>query len=270
MKGFLATTAMVLVAGTPLLADTTLNADAEANVETNAEIAAESAETSIEEGVASTANAAEEMADEGAQMASDAANAIEEAGEDAVETAEELGNDAANTVDGLANDASQTADMIDDTDGEIDVELQAETKMADAHDANASAEMDYSNDIFLGSETMASGAFSASTLIGKSVYTTEVDYAGEATAEADADWNNIGEVSDILLGADGKMQSVILDIGGFLGLGEHTVAVNLDKLSLVADADDAGEYFVVVQSTKDELMAAPEFEIDAVGEATMN
>ena len=40
----------------------------------------------------------------------------------------------------------------------------------------------------------------------------------------------IGDINDIILDKTGKVENVILGVGGFLGMGEHYVAVAYDKL----------------------------------------
>ncbi len=154
------------------------------------------------------------------------------------------------------------------TDGEMKAgtEMKSEAKTGmDKADHNAMSNATFADQSMM-SETPA---LLTSDLIGKYVYTAETEIEmNAAMAEADTDWNNIGEVKDVVMSADGKAQSILLDIGGFLGLGEHTVAVNLGKLALVADSDNAGDYFVVVNATKEQLEAAPEFDMDKVGDWT--
>ena len=43
----------------------------------------------------------------------------------------------------------------------------------------------------------------------------------------------IGDVNDVIVDRSGKVTNVILGVGGFLGLGEHYVAVAFDKLTWV-------------------------------------
>jgi sporulation protein YlmC with PRC-barrel domain len=43
----------------------------------------------------------------------------------------------------------------------------------------------------------------------------------------------IGDVNDVILDKSGKAENVILGVGGFLGMGEHLVAVPFDKLKWV-------------------------------------
>ena len=46
----------------------------------------------------------------------------------------------------------------------------------------------------------------------------------------DSNNNKIGEVMDVLLDKSGKVTSLIIGVGGFLGLGEKNVAVDYDYL----------------------------------------
>jgi sporulation protein YlmC with PRC-barrel domain len=60
------------------------------------------------------------------------------------------------------------------------------------------------------------GEWRASKLVGVNVYN-------------DAN-EKIGDINDVILDKAGKVENVILGVGGFLGLGEHYVAVAYDKL----------------------------------------
>jgi len=65
--------------------------------------------------------------------------------------------------------------------------------------------------------------------------------------------DNIGEISDIVLSQDGKVDAVIIDVGGFLGIGEKPVAVGFDKLSFMTDKD--GSKYLYTTFTKEQLDA---------------
>lgn len=119
---------------------------------------------------------------------------------------------------------------------------------------------------FLDSAKIESNAdLRASRLIGMSVYTTEAEVEGEAMADAGTDWDRIGEISDVILSRSGDMEAVLLDIGGFLGIGERTVAVTLSELKLVSDSDDADDFFVVLNTDRASIENAPEFDTDVIG-----
>jgi PRC-barrel domain len=67
----------------------------------------------------------------------------------------------------------------------------------------------------------------------------------------------IGSISDLLLSKDGKsVEGFVIGVGGFLGIGEKSVALKFDRLKL-ADADGRLELSMDVK--KEELANAPTF-----------
>ena len=71
------------------------------------------------------------------------------------------------------------------------------------------------------------------------------------------DGANIGEVEDILVKSDGKIEGLVVGVGGFLGLGEKNVALRMDQFKVMPEAD--GRARINVSATEDELRNAPEF-----------
>ncbi len=43
----------------------------------------------------------------------------------------------------------------------------------------------------------------------------------------------LGDISEILLDKTGKVNAVVIGVGGFLGVGQHDIAVSMDKLKFV-------------------------------------
>jgi sporulation protein YlmC with PRC-barrel domain len=86
----------------------------------------------------------------------------------------------------------------------------------------------------------------ASNIMGESVYNGTDDNA-----------ENVGDVNDIVLDKDGKAQSLIVGVGGFLGVGERNVAIEFSKISW---AERNGDRWVVYPATRDQLAALPEFD----------
>lgn len=82
-------------------------------------------------------------------------------------------------------------------------------------------------------------------------------YVDPYTAEADMD--DIGEVEDIALGSDGQMKGLIVDVGGFLGIGEHRVLLAPDQFRVFRQEGWGEDYKVVSRLTKEQLEALPEF-----------
>jgi hypothetical protein len=111
----------------------------------------------------------------------------------------------------------------------------------------------------------------ASDFIGKRVYVTEADTTGldaTAIAQANADWEDAGEINDLIISLTGDAEAVLVDFGGFLGIGEKTVALSLNDLTLVPDSNSPDDYFIVFHGTKAELEGAPAFDPEMVFEAT--
>jgi sporulation protein YlmC with PRC-barrel domain len=72
--------------------------------------------------------------------------------------------------------------------------------------------------------------------------------------------NKIGEVSDVLLDKSGKVTSLIIGVGGFLGAGEKDVAVPFDAVKVTENNNK--KWTLVMNTTKDELKNAPGFKYD--------
>lgn len=64
--------------------------------------------------------------------------------------------------------------------------------------------------------TKSSGEWRGSKLLGIAVYNQGNE--------------KIGDINDIILERSGRVSKVVLGVGGFLGVGEHYVAVGFDKL----------------------------------------
>jgi sporulation protein YlmC with PRC-barrel domain len=67
---------------------------------------------------------------------------------------------------------------------------------------------------------------------------------------------SIGAIEDVILDNDGKVVSVLISVGGFLGLGEKRVAVAFKDL-LISRAED-GDPVVKVTLSKQSLETAPD------------
>ena len=86
------------------------------------------------------------------------------------------------------------------------------------------------------------GGYAADDLIGKTV--------------VGPDGDEIAEVEDLLIGPDDKVQHVLVDVGGFLGIGGKTVALSIEDLQV---AQGSGEE-LVTNMTEDEISALPALE----------
>ncbi len=107
----------------------------------------------------------------------------------------------------------------------------------------------------------AAGLWRASKLHGIDVYNQQNE--------------KIGDIDDVLMDKDGKAKLAVLGVGGFLGMGEHNVAVNFSDLKFSdqpvksntsgsnasTDSSVKKNYpdHAVFNATKDQLKAMPEF-----------
>ena len=64
----------------------------------------------------------------------------------------------------------------------------------------------------------------------------------------------VGEINDLIVTPNKALSYAIVGVGGFLGIGEHEIAVPVDKLK-----QQQGK-FVLPGATKEALKAAPKFE----------
>jgi sporulation protein YlmC with PRC-barrel domain len=76
--------------------------------------------------------------------------------------------------------------------------------------------------------------------------------------------NKIGEITDVIVGHDGKIEGFIMSVGGFLGVGEKNVAVPFDA---VASTQRNGNLRLTMNTTKDQLEKAPAFRYDTFAQA---
>jgi hypothetical protein len=98
-----------------------------------------------------------------------------------------------------------------------------------------------------GAVTVAeAGTISAADLISAAVY--------------GSDDSNLGNISDVLMTKEGNIDVIIVDVGGFLGIGAKPVAIGFDALDL--GTDDTGNLVVHTSFTKEQLDAAPQYDKD--------
>lgn len=102
----------------------------------------------------------------------------------------------------------------------------------------------------------------ASDFIGMRVYASEAALDANAANGVQDGWEDIGEINDVILSRDGNVDAVLVDVGGFLGMGERQVAVDMSSIRFVADdatAEDLSDYFLVTNATRVLVEEAPEY-----------
>jgi len=90
---------------------------------------------------------------------------------------------------------------------------------------------------------------------GGMVYATETEMKtliGQDIRNATGD--TVGEVESVYVDKNGKISSVIVGVGGFLGVGEREVAINWSDITVSNDGKT-----VTTPLTKDQLKAMPAY-----------
>lgn len=90
------------------------------------------------------------------------------------------------------------------------------------------------------------------------VYTTNEAHDEGSWMEArydavGSDWNEIGEIEDVILDRDGKMIGVVAEVGGFLDIADKHVMLAMEDMKLVPMGDD--DYAVVTRLSEEDLEA---------------
>jgi sporulation protein YlmC with PRC-barrel domain len=88
---------------------------------------------------------------------------------------------------------------------------------------------------------------SAAELLGARVFSPEEE--------------NIGEVGDVVFSEDGMIQAVLVDVGGFLGVGEKEVALQFDALQI--QEDENGDFWITANASQEQLEGAAAYEEQA-------
>ncbi|TVP72397.1 MAG: PRC-barrel domain containing protein [Rhodobacteraceae bacterium] len=70
----------------------------------------------------------------------------------------------------------------------------------------------------------------------------------------------IGQINEIVISNDGEVRALVIGVGGFLGMGEQDVAITMDQVTFVSDAEDRSQMYVVLNTSVDMLNNAPAYD----------
>ena len=74
----------------------------------------------------------------------------------------------------------------------------------------------------------------------------------------DIEGGQIGTIGDVLSNPEGGIDALVVDVGGFLGIGAKPVAVGYDNLQF--SADDNGNRYLFLNATRDQLETQPAYD----------
>lgn len=101
---------------------------------------------------------------------------------------------------------------------------------------------------------------------------TQAEDAGSAVVNADGSLNaskligldvesaqdeKVGDIGEVVLGKEGEVQGVVVDVGGFLGIGSHPVLLDWSEVNL---ASQDGQDRAVINLSKEKLEQLPAYE----------
>ncbi len=110
--------------------------------------------------------------------------------------------------------------------------------------------------------TPAPRATPAPYLTSKPANSFRVDQLIGSNLKSRTEAGTIGSISDLVIDEDGQILAVIVEVGGFLGLGQKYVAIPWDSVERTLNEKGDG-YELHVSASKDALTDAPEYKTDA-------
>ena len=74
----------------------------------------------------------------------------------------------------------------------------------------------------------------------------------------------VGSIDDLIIDRNDHVVYAVLSVGGFLGMGNHLIAIPYDQLAINADTKGKVDKVILRGATKDSLKAMPEFKYQNV------
>jgi len=181
-------------------------------------------------------------AEQAGEAVDNAAGATVDAARDAAQATGDAAQNAAQSTGAAVGDAAGTAATTVQTapaDVEVETDTAAEGEMTtDTEEVAEGTPVE--GQIF----EQSPDTFLASTLMDGSVINNE----GE----------EIGAVSDLVMTSDGSVTGVVIGVGGWLGIGQKSVAIEMGRIEITQNQEN--ELAFQLNATREELEAAPEFQ----------
>ena len=167
--------------------------------------------------------------------------------------AQEGETDAAALTAPAETDATEQAEAPVDADAEAPEAEMADAEVAPVEDAETVADTDATVETETpvemagpavereGYNLAQTGEYEVNTLVGSTLYGVNDE--------------SIGDIGDLVVGTDGQVSEVLVEVGGFLGLGEKGVMIPFDRLSVLRSDD--GDIRAYIDATEEELEAMP-------------
>ena len=186
--------------------------------------------------------------------AQEAEKAVKAAGEAATGAAAEAAGAAVEGAEGAAKTLGERLQ------GAADKAKEAADKAKEAAAAAAVAAKTAADEVAADARNIAENA---TTVVGLDGHAFQLDadtvlsssLTGKTVTTSDG--AEAGTISDLIISLDGRVEGIILNMGGFMGYGGRNVAVGVDRLQ-IRDVI-AGVPQLEIKATKAELDATPDF-----------
>ena len=122
--------------------------------------------------------------------------------------------------------------------------------------ANATTEVDWAQ--LIRTRDITGGAvYTTNEAYDEGAWGANPDYAwGRAGYDAiGSGWNQIGEIEDVVLDKTGKLVGVVVEVGGFLDIGDKHVLLRVGDVDLVPV--DEKSYSLVTRYSEEQLESLP-------------
>jgi hypothetical protein len=103
-------------------------------------------------------------------------------------------------------------------------------------------------------------AIRADEAIGADIYSMNETYdeaawgANDWYDEVGAEWENVGEVEDIIISRNGRVIGLVVETGGWLDIGDESYVIDLRDLRMVGEGDDI---HFVTRLSQEQMEAQP-------------
>jgi hypothetical protein len=94
-----------------------------------------------------------------------------------------------------------------------------------------------------GYQRVSSDLITADDLQGASVYGTNNE--------------SVADVDEVLMTPEGKVERIVVNVGGFLGMGARSIAIDVNEVDIHKDADN--DVRVYIPMNEEELRQMPEY-----------
>lgn len=190
------------------------------------------------------------LADKLHKEMTEAANTVEEGARDAYEATAQAATNAAEATRETADDVAQATEQayestVETTEETVET-LAARAEMGESLNVTP-IDLDNRSDFIRGSE-----------IVGAEIYTIRADMSDDVWMTGDrydsvsAEWVEIGSVSEMVVDARGELRGLVAEVGGFLGIGDTHVLIDMQNVRWT-QPDDDGDFAFVTRMTKDEL-----------------